>query len=77
MSTDWNVSCQKCQKTIHLGQRFASDACVFGYGSNDAEGRKDAAEFINEHLEHGPLVVHRTDTPMFNGLPILGTVEEF
>lgn len=51
MSTDWQVLCDDCKQSTHLGQRFSCGPC-FGFGSDDANGRLFAAEFISEHLGH-------------------------
>lgn len=51
MSTDWDAVCFTCCTYTHLGQRFTSGPS-FGYGSNDAQGRLDAAQFISDHIGH-------------------------
>lgn len=56
MSTDYDVVCRPCNLAVHIGQRFSS-GWAFGYGSNDAEGRLDAGNFILEHVGHGDLAV--------------------
>jgi hypothetical protein len=52
VSTDFQVVCDTCKLIAHLGQRMGGRTS-FGYGSNDAIGRKIAAEFITTHHEHG------------------------
>lgn len=56
MSTDWDAACFTCKLYTHLGQRFTSGP-AFGYGSNDAQGRLDAAEFVSEHVHHDLRIV--------------------
>lgn len=52
MSTDWSVLDDEAKEYRHLGQRFTT-GCCFGYGSNDVEGRADAAQWISERLDYG------------------------
>lgn len=51
MSTDWDAVCFTCRTYTHLGQRFTSGP-TFGYGTDDAPGRLEAAEFVSEHVYH-------------------------
>ena len=51
MSTDWNVVCGTCNVRQHLGQHMAARNS-FGFGPQDEEGRRWAADFIEEHLGH-------------------------
>lgn len=54
MSTDYEIACMTCQVKRHLGQRFASMAWSFGYGSSDrSDGTiQQIGEFIQKHAEH-------------------------
>lgn len=60
MSTDYELICDQCKKRIHLATRFTGGA-VFGLASCDVSGRRDALEFIVEHVGHnqerGPRVI--------------------
>ena len=66
MSTDYDVVCDLCKRRRHLGQRFTGSlGVVFGYGSDDAEGRKKVGVFISEHMacQSGGLRIV-TDAPL-------------
>jgi hypothetical protein len=60
VSTDFNVSCTKCRKTIHLGTRFTGGS-IFGISSKDDQSRQSAIDFITDHLDHGFLLIHTSD----------------
>lgn len=51
MSIDWDAVCLKCNVAMHLGQRMGGQS-TFGYGSTDEAGRREVADFIDEHLGH-------------------------
>lgn len=50
MSTDFDVVCDTCGKTRHLGQSMGG-TYSFGFGSKDLEGSRDTAEWVIQHLQ--------------------------
>lgn len=60
MSTDYDLVCRPCRKTIHLGQ-WGGGGWSLGYGSNDEQGRKNIGNFIMEHVGHADLIVINSD----------------
>ena len=51
MSTDFDVVCDFCKESHHLGQMFSS-GWSFGYGSIDSKTVKSTGDFIQEHFNH-------------------------
>jgi hypothetical protein len=51
MSTDYDVVCDECKQSRHLGQ-FMGGLYSFGYGSKDTETTPTIMRWISEHLDH-------------------------
>lgn len=50
MRTDWDVVCDRCKVSLHIGQGIAGGARL-GYGNMNVDDECRIANFINDHID--------------------------